>query len=86
VAAERRLRCSVPELRIPKERCIRYFVQPQGHARANPNLSRTFLLPNGTASEGDDRKEKKLDLLLRKIDPENAEKEIEKLDRDYSRT
>ena len=35
--------------------------------------------------EGDERKEKKLDLILRAIDPDNADKEIEKLDRDYAR-
>jgi hypothetical protein len=36
--------------------------------------------------EGDERKEKKLDLILKAVDPKNAEKEIEKLDRDYART
>jgi hypothetical protein len=29
--------------------------------------------------------EKKLDLILRAVDPDNADKEIEKLDRDYAR-
>jgi hypothetical protein len=36
--------------------------------------------------EGDERNEKKLDLILRKLDPEKADGEIEKLDRDYART
>jgi hypothetical protein len=35
--------------------------------------------------EGDERKEQKLDLILKKLDPDNADKEIAKLDRDYSR-
>jgi hypothetical protein len=32
--------------------------------------------------ESDERKEEKLDLILRRLDPENADKEIDKLDGD----
>jgi hypothetical protein len=49
-------------------------------------LSLLYAVGSPQSKEGDERKEKKLDLLLRKVDPENADKEIEKLDRDYSRT
>lgn len=38
------------------------------------------------SKEGDDRKEEKLDLILRKLDPERADKEIEKIDQRYSRS
>jgi len=36
--------------------------------------------------EGDERKEKKLDLILKAVDPDNADKAIEKLDQEYART
>jgi len=49
-------------------------------------LSLLYAVGSPQSKEGDERKEKKLDLLLRKVDPENADKEIEKLDRDYSRS
>jgi hypothetical protein len=35
--------------------------------------------------EGDERKEKKLDLILKALDPDNAEKEIDRLDREFAR-
>ena len=35
------------------------------------------------SKEGDDRKEEKLDLILKMIDPKNAEEEIKKLDKKY---
>jgi hypothetical protein len=37
------------------------------------------------SKEGDDRKEAKLDAILRRIDPENAEQTIQSLDRRYMR-
>ena len=37
------------------------------------------------SKEGDDRKEEKLDAILRKIDPDNAEKTIRQLDAEYQR-
>ena len=37
------------------------------------------------SKEGDDRKEAKLDAILRRIDPENGESTIEELDRKYLR-
>ena len=46
-----------------------------------------FLLHVGSpqSKEGDDRKEEKLDAILRTIDPKKAEKVISNLDRKYSR-
>jgi hypothetical protein len=46
-----------------------------------------FLLHVGSpqSKEGDDRKEEKLDAILRTIDPKKAEKIISSLDRKYSR-
>jgi hypothetical protein len=35
--------------------------------------------------EGDDRKEAKLDAILRRVDPENGERIIQSLDRDFMR-
>jgi hypothetical protein len=49
-------------------------------------LAVLYAVGSPQSKEGDDRKEKKLDLILRAVDPDNAEKEIEKLDRDYART
>ncbi|MFC7398916.1 DUF6766 family protein [Chelatococcus sp. GCM10030263] len=45
-----------------------------------------FLLYVGSpqSKEGDDRMEAKLDILLRRVDPENAEKLIKELDEAYS--
>jgi hypothetical protein len=37
------------------------------------------------SKEGDDRKEARLDAILRRIDPENAEQTIQSLDRRYMR-
>jgi hypothetical protein len=37
------------------------------------------------SKEGDDRKEAKLDAILRRIDPEHAEATIRSLDRQYLR-
>ena len=46
-----------------------------------------FLLHVGSpqSKEGDDRKEEKLDAILRTVDPKKAEKIIASLDRKYSR-
>jgi hypothetical protein len=49
-------------------------------------LAALYAVGSPQSKESDDRKEKKLDLILKKLDPENAEKEIERLDRDYART
>jgi hypothetical protein len=45
----------------------------------------SFLLFIGSpqSKEGDARKEAKLDLILEKLDPKNAEKEIKKIDNKY---
>jgi hypothetical protein len=49
-------------------------------------LALLYAVGSPQSREGDERKEKKLDLILKAVDPKNAEKEIEKLDRDYART
>jgi hypothetical protein len=49
-------------------------------------LAALYAVGSPQSREGDERKEKKLDLILRKLDPEKAEEEIEKLDRGYART
>ena len=48
-------------------------------------LAILFAVGSPQSREGDERKEKKLDLILKAVDPDNAEKQIEKLDRDYAR-
>jgi hypothetical protein len=48
-------------------------------------LALLYAVGSPQSREGDERKEKKLDLILKAVDPDNAEKEIEKLDRDYAR-
>jgi hypothetical protein len=50
-------------------------------------MAHAALYPVGSpqSKEGDERKEKKLDLVLRRVDPENAEQGIEK-GRDYARS
>jgi hypothetical protein len=48
-------------------------------------LAVLFAVGSPQSRESDERKEKKLDLILRAVDPDNADKEIEKLDRDYAR-
>ena len=48
-------------------------------------LAALYAVGSPQSREGDERKEKKLDLILKAVDPENAEKELEKLDRDYAR-
>jgi hypothetical protein len=47
-----------------------------------------FLLYVGSpqSKEGDDRKEAKLDAILQRLDPEGADKLIERLDREFHRT
>lgn len=47
-----------------------------------------FLLYVGSpqSKEGDDRKEAKLDLIIKKLDPKNASKEIMQLDKEYARS
>jgi hypothetical protein len=49
-------------------------------------LALFYAVGSPQSREGDERKEKKLDLILKKLDPQNAETEIAKLDRDYGRT
>jgi hypothetical protein len=49
-------------------------------------LSVLYAVGSPQSREGDERKEKKLDLILRKLDPDNADKEIENLNRNYART
>lgn len=49
-------------------------------------LAALYAVGSPQSREGDERKEKKLDLILRKLDPENADKEIDKLDQDYARS
>lgn len=46
-----------------------------------------FLLYVGSpqSKEGDDRKEEKLDLILKKLDPKNSEEEIKSIDEKYLR-
>jgi hypothetical protein len=49
-------------------------------------LAALYAVGSPQSREGDERQEKKLDLILRKLDPEKADEEIEALDRDYART
>ena len=49
-------------------------------------LALLYAVGSPQSREGDERKEKKLDLILKAVDPGNAEKEIERLDREYART
>jgi hypothetical protein len=46
-------------------------------------LAFLFYIGSPQSKEGDDRKEEKLDLIIKKLDPQNAEQEIKKLDRKY---
>jgi hypothetical protein len=48
-------------------------------------LAILYAVGSPQSREGDERKEKKLDLILKKLDPDNADKDIAKLDRDYGR-
>ena len=43
-------------------------------------LSYLLYIGSPQSKEGDERKEEKLDLILKKLDPDSAEKEIKKLD------
>jgi hypothetical protein len=49
-------------------------------------LTVLYAVGSPQSRESDERKEKKLDLILRKLDPEGADEEIGNLDRDYART
>jgi hypothetical protein len=49
-------------------------------------LAALYAVGSPQSREGDERKERKLDLILQKLDPENAAQEIAKLDRDYARS
>jgi hypothetical protein len=49
-------------------------------------LAYLFHIGSPQSKEGDDRKEEKLDLILKKLDPKLAEEEIKKLDRKFQRT
>ncbi|QQS44240.1 hypothetical protein IPM65_01425 [Candidatus Roizmanbacteria bacterium] len=46
-------------------------------------LSFLYFVGSPQSKEGDDRKEEKLDLILKKIDPKNADKELAQLTRKY---
>jgi hypothetical protein len=48
-------------------------------------LAFLFYVGSPQSKEGDDRKEKKLDAILAKVDPENAQKIIRELDTKYPR-
>ena len=49
-------------------------------------LAFLFFVGSPQSKEGDERIEEKLDLVLKKLDPENAALEIKKLDKKYERT
>jgi hypothetical protein len=49
-------------------------------------LAFLFFIGSPQSKEGDDRIEEKLDLVLKKLDPENAVVEIKALDKKYERT
>jgi hypothetical protein len=46
-------------------------------------LSYLLYVGSPQSKEGDDRKEEKLDLILKKLDPENADKLLKNLERQY---
>jgi hypothetical protein len=46
-------------------------------------LAYLFYVGSPQSKEGDERKEEKLDLILKAVDPKNAEKEIKNLDSKY---
>lgn len=48
-------------------------------------LAFLFHVGSPQSKEGDDRKEEKLDLILAKLDPKNADSEIKRLDKKYPR-
>ena len=48
-------------------------------------LAMLYAVGSPQSREGDERKEKKLDLILKALDPDNAEKEIDRLDREFAR-
>jgi hypothetical protein len=48
-------------------------------------LSFLWYVGSPQSKEGDDRKEEKLDALLRRLDPENAERLLKELDQKYPR-
>ncbi|MES2471141.1 MAG: DUF6766 family protein [Patescibacteria group bacterium] len=48
-------------------------------------LAFLFYLGSPQSKEGDDRKEEKLDMILKKLDPKDAEDIIKKLDKKYPR-
>jgi hypothetical protein len=48
-------------------------------------LSILYAVGSPQSRDSEDRTEHKLDLILRAVDPENADKEIKRLDRDYAR-
>jgi hypothetical protein len=49
-------------------------------------LSFLFYLGSPQSKEGDERVEQKIDLIIKKLDPENGDKEIKAVDRKYIRT
>jgi hypothetical protein len=46
-------------------------------------LSFLFYIGSSQSKEGDDRKEEKLDLILKAVSPKEADEQIKKLDRQY---
>lgn len=46
-------------------------------------LAFLFHVGSPQSKEGDDRKEEKIDLILKLLDPENADKSIQKLNKKY---
>ena len=49
-------------------------------------LAALYAVGSPQSREGGERQEKKLDLILRKLDPKKADDEINQIDRDHGRT
>lgn len=49
-------------------------------------LAFLFFIGSPQSKEGDDRKEEKMDLMIRLLDPDNGQKEINRLDKKWPRT
>lgn len=49
-------------------------------------LAFLFFIGSPQSKEGDDRKEEKMDLIIRLLDPDNGQKEINRLDKKWPRT
>jgi len=68
-------------------RCVngRGHDTPPGNFAADGGLAIFLHVGSPRSKEGDDRKEAKLDAILRKFDPENADETISRLDAEYQR-